>query len=327
LDVTEAEAELLLSTLDPLAALARPDAPTLAALLERFRTSNEAVADLLEGLARSAGLPLSGLVADPDEVPDTPPPRTSPGDVWRLGHHVLACVDATQEGSLAALVEDGADALVTDPPYGVGYAGKTPRRLTISGDDARALRTLLAGAFAKVGRALKPGAPLYVFAPAGPGYATFMEAFAAQGWEIRQGLAWMKDSAVIGRGDYHYMHEPILFGYAPGPHRRGRGRGGWYGGNNQTSVLQVPRPKRSAEHPTMKPVELLRRLISNSTRRGQTVLDPFVGSGSTLIACESLERRCIATEISPEYCDVVLARFEALTGTPARRATVEELTA
>ena len=141
----------------------------------------------------------------------------------------------------------------------------------------------------------------------------------AQGWRLHQTLVWVKDAPVLGHADYHYRHEPILYGYAPSETRRGRGKGGWYGGNAEDSVLEVPRPKASADHPTQKPVELLRRLIANGSRSGQGVLDPFAGSGSTLVAAELLGRRGFGVEIDPTYCDVALARLEAATGARAKR--------
>jgi len=121
----------------------------------------------------------------------------------------------------------------------------------------------------------------------------------------------------VGHTDYMYEHEPIMAGYTASTKRRGRGVGGFYGGNAQSSVIEVGRPAASPDHPTSKPVELLQRLVSNSSRKGQTVLDPFAGSGPTLIACEQLGRRARVVEIEPTYCDVILARFESLTGQPA----------
>lgn len=319
-DVSAEEAEKLLASLDPLAALARPDPEALARLLERVKTSSEALADLLEGLARSAGLPLGAGLGDPEEIPDRPAARTRPGDLWELGTHRLLCGDATRAGDLDRVMDgQRADLLLTDPPYGVAYTGKTKRALRIAGDTPAGIERLLDRAFEAVGRTLRPGAPIYVFSPAGAGQAVFVAAFCAQGWRLHQGLVWVKDAPVLGHADYHYRHEPILYGYAPGPRRRGRGRGGWYGGNDQTSVIEVARPTRSTEHPTAKPVELVRRLITNSSRRGAIVMDPFLGSGATLVACELLERRCFAIEIDPAYCDVAVARFEALTGRSARR--------
>ena len=126
-------------------------------------------------------------------------------------------------------------------------------------------------------------------------------------------------SIVLGHGDYHYRHEPIAYGYVAGGGRRGRGARGWYGGNAQSSVIDVPRPVTSREHPTMKPVELIRRCLLNSSRETERVLDPFCGSGSTLIACELTGRRGYGTEIDPRYCDVVVRRFEDVTGKRAVR--------
>ncbi len=209
---------------------------------------------------------------------------------------------------------DRADVLWTDPPYGVDYVGMTDRALRLRGDDSAGVPHLLQESFAAAGEVLAGGAAIYLAHPAGPGALTFLQAFVAQGWRLHQILVWVKDRVVLGHSDYHYRHEPIAFGYAPGGGGRGRGRGGWYGGNDQDSVIEVPRPAASREHPTMKPVELIRRFLSNSCPPGGIVLDPFCGSGSTLIACEVLGASARAIEIDPVYCDVILARFEELTG-------------
>jgi DNA modification methylase len=212
-----------------------------------------------------------------------------------------------------------ADVLWTDPPYGVDYVGKTARALRISGDRKEGLEDLLRGAFAAAGTVLSPA--VYVCHPAGALQVTFLEAFIAQGWQLRHTLVWVKDQMVLGHGDYHYRHEPIAFGYAPGPGKRGRGGRGWYGGNDQDSVLEVPRPAASTEHPTMKPVELIRRCLANSCPPEGAVLDPFSGSGSTIVACEVLGLRGFGVELDPGYCDVILRRFEELTG---HRATLAD---
>jgi len=319
LDVDEDEAEKLLATMDPISALARPDPGALIDLLSRVDTQSEPLADLLEGLFRSADEELRRLLADPEEIPSAPKPRAKPGDLFALGEHRLSCGDATSDADIGRLMGGArADLLVTDPPFGVELVGRTKRALRIRGDVPEGLEELLQRSFARAGEVLREGAPLYVFHPAGEFSVVFAKAFLAQGWELRQTLIWKKDRFVLGHGDYHYEHEPILYGYTPAPSRRGRGAGGFYGGNGQSSVLEVPRPAASREHPTAKPVELIRRLVSNSSRRGQVVLDPFGGSGSTLIACEELSRRAFLMELDPVYCDVIIERFETLTGTKVR---------
>jgi DNA modification methylase len=321
LDVTEEEADTLLATLDPLACMVEPDPEALSLLLQRVHSSSRAVMDLLADLAKGAGLPAAVPLRDPEEVP--PPPRvpnTKRGDLWILGEHRLLCGDATNREDMARLMGgDRAEAMWTDPPYGVDYVGKTPRALRITGDGPSGLNELLAGAICQAGKVLGPGARIYVAHPAGPLSVVFLQAFLAQGWRLHQTLVWVKDCIVLGHGDYHYRHEPIAFGYVPGPGRWGRGASGWYGGNDQSSVIEVPRPAASREHPTTKPVELIRRCLVNSTKEGNRVLDPFCGSGSTLIACEVMGRAGYGMEIDPPYCDVAVARWEALTG---RKATL-----
>jgi DNA modification methylase len=321
LDLDEAEAEILLLTLDPLAAMATPDPQVLSDLLDRVEASSAAVRELLASVARGAGLPVLPLRRDPDHVPEAPEPRTKPGDLWVLGRHRLLCGDATSPQDVARLMGGvRADVLWTDPLYGVDYVGKTARALRISGDRKEGLEDLLRRAFAAAGTVLCPGAAVYVCHPAGPLQLTFLEAFTGQGWQLRQTLVWVKDQMVLGHGDYHYRHEPIAFGYAPGPGKRGRGSKGWYGGNDQDSVLEVPRPAASMEHPTMKPVELIRRCLANSCPPEGVVLDPFSGSGSTIVACEVLGLRGFGVELDPAYCDVIIRRFEELTGQQARLA-------
>jgi DNA modification methylase len=319
LDVSEAEAEKLLATMDPISGLARANPPALIDLLDRVSTGSDPLADLLEQLRREAEFDLKALLRDPEDIPASPKPRTKPGDLFTLGDHRLLCGDARSHADTGRLMgRDKADLLVVDPPFGVGYVGRTKRALRIKGDTPGRLDELLARSFARAGEVLAKGAPVYVFSPSAALSLVFANAFLEQGWSWRQTLIWKKDRPVLGHSDYAYQHEAILYGYTPAPARRGRGAGGFYGGDSQSSVLEVPRPAASPEHPTAKPVELIRRLVSNSSRRGQIVLDSFGGSGSTLIACEELSRHAFVMELDPAYCDVIIARFEALTDQKAR---------
>jgi site-specific DNA-methyltransferase (adenine-specific) len=216
-------------------------------------------------------------------------------------------------------VEERAALLWTDPPYGVDYEGKTKAKLRIANDRSDGLDSLLADSFAAVDEVLADGAPLYVAAPGGRLLLAFAEAFLDVGWDLRQTLVWVKDSMVLGRSDYHYRHEQLLYGFKSGPGRLGRGGKHWHGSDSETSVFEVDRPRASREHPTMKPPELIERALLNSSRRRSVVLDPFAGSGSTLVACERTGRRARLVELDPRYCDVVCERWERLTG---KRAVV-----
>lgn len=301
--------------------LAGYDDTELAALLEELDDlegtgyGQDDLNALLDELERD------GEPQEEDEPPPLPAePKTKPGDLYELGRHRLVCGDAREPASYARLLgEERIDLLWTDPPYGVAYAGKTPEPLRIAGDDADGLRDLLASAFAAVDGALKRGARLYVCHPSGELSIVFIEAYLAQGWRLHQQLVWVKDSLVLGRSDYHFRHEQVLYGHKPGRGRIGRGATGWYGDDSQTSVLEVDRPRASREHPTMKPVELVEIALLNSTRRSHLVLDTFAGSGSVLVACERLGRTARLIELDPRYCDVIVARYEELTGTEAKR--------
>ena len=295
------------------------------------------VQELLEMLSSVGDLDGTGYgQADLDELLDSlaPPPLdedamipvpsnpvTQPGDLVELSGHRLVCGDARDPQAYARLLgEEQAGLLWTDPPYGVEYVGKTARRLRIANDSSAGLAGLLAEAFAGADGVLEPGAALYVAHPAGPLMAVFVAAFLGAGWSLRQSLVWVKDAMVMGRSDYHYRHEPILYGYKPASAGRlGRGGSGWHGDNRQTSVFEVDRPRSSSEHPTMKPPELIEIALRNSSARGTVVLDPFAGSGSTLIAAERTGRRARLLELDPGYCDVIIARYEALTGAAVER--------
>lgn len=248
---------------------------------------------------------------------------SAPGDLWVIGPHRLLVGDCTNMAVVEAMLAgDRADCMWTDPPYGIGYKGKTRDALTIRNDTASSLPALLAGAWAVATAALKPGAPVYISHPAGNLSWEFAAAFREAGWTFRQNLIWVKNHFVLGHSDYHYKHEPVLYGYTPGgTGRRGRGSDGWYGNNAQTSVFEIPKPPRSKDHPTAKPVELVQAMIKNSCPPGGLAYDPFAGSGTTLIAAHRLGMRAAACEIDPRYADVILRRLEAETGgTPERIA-------
>lgn len=259
---------------------------------------------------------------DPDDVPEPPAePVSAPGDLWILGPHRLAVADCTDMAAVDRLLAgDCCDCMWTDPPYGVNYVGKTKDALTISNDGAGDLPGLLAGAYAVATAALKPGSPVYVAHPAGALHRQFMEAFFTAGWRFHEGLIWVKDVMVLGHSDYHFRHEPIMFGYTDGAQgRRGRGGEGWYGDHSQTSVFEIPKPSRSEEHPTMKPVPLITAMLTNSCPPGGLVYEPFGGSGSTLIAADSLGMAARVCEIDARYADVILRRYEGYAGIKPER--------
>lgn len=283
-------------------------------------------AELAALFARDAG-GTEGLT-DPDAVPPVPAvPITQPGDRWTLGGHRLLCGDSTVATDVERLFgDDRAEMVWTDPPYGVAIGDKTKYLHSIArsnrveenltGDtlDDAGLRHLLGDAFCLAATACEPGAAWYVAAPPGPLHHAFGSVLGDLGiW--RQTLVWVKNNATfspLGQS-YHYGHEAIFYGWLPNAAHR------WHGDRTQTTVWEIDRPQASPEHPTMKPVELVARALEHSSRHGEIVYDPFLGSGTTLIAAEQLGRTCYGLEISPAYCDVIVARWEQFTGLKAVR--------
>lgn len=269
-------------------------------------------------------------LTDPDDTPDPPTdPITKPGDTWHLGPHRVLCGDSTNITAVETMLDgDRAHCMWTDPPYGVDYVGRTKDALTIQNDGASGLPELLAGAFATATAALKPGAPLYIAHPPGPLGFEFMRAFKTAGWIWFQNLVWVKDTMVLGHSDYHYRHEPIIYGFSSGgpgmQPRFQRDISRWVGDDSQTSVLDVPKPPRSEDHPTMKPVELITRCLSNSCPPGGLVYEPFGGSGSTLIAAHTLGQEARVVELDPRYVDVICRRYQQHTGTQPILASTGE---
>lgn len=282
---------------------------------------------------------------DKNDAPPAPKdPITQPGDVWQLGPHRLYCGDSTDpEAVVEKLMYDGlADCIWTDPPYGVNYVGGTG--MTIQNDGPEGLEELLTGSMLAAAAAAKPGAPIYV-AHAETKRMTFEGAMLNADMLVRQNLVWVKSSLVLGRLDYQARHEPILYGNtaeapedevepeeegepgytdahdpvlygftAGGAGRLGRGGERWYGNNSQTSVFEFPKPSRSADHPTMKPVELVQAMLDNSCPRKGIVLDLFGGSGTTLIAAHHHGSYARMVELDPKYADVICRRYQEHSG-------------
>ena len=245
---------------------------------------------------------------DEDEMPLEPEPKVKHGDLWKLGEHLLICGDATEVGAYERLLgDDQVDLVWTDPPYGVSYVGQGGMTIENDNLDIGALEEFLRQGFNAMFTYTKPGACWYVTAPSG----NLFQAFSIPLSELevwRHTLVWVKDALVMGRADYHYRHESIFYGWTPGAaHQEPPDR-------KQDSVWEVPRPRANKEHPTMKPLELITRAINNSSRANDLVLDPFAGSGSTLIAADQTRRRARVMEIDPKYCDVIIARWERITG-------------
>jgi site-specific DNA-methyltransferase (adenine-specific) len=248
-------------------------------------------------------------------VPEPADLYVEPGDLWALGRHRLLCGDATDPAAVARLVGgDSVDLLWSDPPYSVAYTGKTAAALTIANDDPgiEGTRELVAAALRLV--PLRAGGTFYLTSPAGPAHLAFLLALGDACLAVHQTLIWVKDRFVLGHSDYHYRHEPILYGWREGSHV-------FRGDRRQDSVWEIARPARNDVHPTIKPVELVERAIRNSCAPGDTVSDPFVGSGTTIIAAERTERRCLAMEIDPRYAQVAIERWQTLSGARATRVS------
>lgn len=292
---------------------------------------------------------------DPDAVPPVQPkPVVRDGEIWQLGRHRLMCGDARSLADCRRLLDGKAlDLIWTDPPYNVDYRGKAGKIKNdkMSGAEFEAF---LLGSFKAMHDALRPGGAIYVaHSEAGDGMV-FRRTFINAGFKLAACLIWRKQSAVLGRGDYHFQHEPILYGWRRGAAHR------WYGNRKQrtlleleepalremadgswqfclgdrlyrlqgealcveelpTSVIDAPKPARSDLHPTMKPVALIERMLANSSPRDALVGDFFGGSGSTLMACERLNRAARLMELDPHFVDVIIRRWQDYTGAQALR--------
>jgi DNA modification methylase len=326
------------------------DEAKLAALLDSFSADFDATvsgfdADEISALLDSVRVPENDdfdLKAALEEIAD---PVTKPGDLWKLGRHRLLCGDSTKSADIARLMcGEQAQLIITDPPYNVNYHTKAGSIANDNMSNANFYAFLL-DAFKAMHSVTAPGASAYVFHADTEGM-NFRRAFADGGFELRQVLVWVKNHFALGRQDYQWRHEPCLYGWMPGaahyfaddrsqstvvddaapPDIRKMSKAQLLEfaaallerqREAATTVLRCDKPQRSDDHPTMKPVELVGRLMRNSSKPEWLVLDPFGGSGTTLITAEKLRRRARLCELDPRFCDVIVRRWEAMTGDKA----------
>lgn len=281
------------------------------------------------------------------EVPEEPDPVTQPGEIYQLGRHRLMCGDSTKPEDIKALCDGRAmDLLLTDPPYNVEYEGafvnpESREQLQNDKMTRSAYREFITSAFASANLALRPGAAVYIWFADKETISIYTGIENTPGWTIRQQLVWVKQRLVFGRSDYQYQHEPCIYAVKSGAERfftdartettveddrpdiRNLSKPELVMMCRElmdaltpgaTTVLREDRPSRNEIHPTMKPVKLFARLMANSSRKGEAILDIFGGSGTTIIAAEQLGRSAYVLEINPKYCDAILARYEAFTG-------------
>ena len=302
-------------------------------LLDASGWDAQSVQDLLDGMQTEPK-----HLDDPDWIPEHVEHITKPGDIWELGPHRLICGDSTKDETYSNLLNGAkGDCIFTDPPYNVAIKGGTKDKLTIANDDMsdEQFAKFIGNSFKAMSNAAKPGAAIYV-CHSDTGGITFRKEFMKAGFLLKQVLVWVKQTFVLSRQDYNWQHEPILYGWKEGASHT------WVGPFSNSTVLDYEtkfedmtkqqliellqevratstvvrenKPARNAEHPTMKPVNLVARLIINNTRPNDIVLDPFGGGGSTLIACLQLGRNARLIELDPKYCDVICTRWQKATG-------------
>lgn len=271
---------------------------------------------------------------DEDEVPEHVEPKTKLGDIYQLGNHRLMCGDSTSIDVVDKLMNgQKAELLWTDPPYGVSYTEKNewlnsigkpmarPNAIANDSQTPKEMNELWFTVLSNAHTVLSDKCSYYISSPQGGDLMMMMMSIIRAGLQLKHMLIWVKNNHVLGRCDYNYKHEPILYGWKDGGTHEFYGRG-----RCKTSVWDFNKPLKNDLHPTMKPVELIEESILNSADYGSNVLDLFGGSGSTLIACEKTNRKCFMMEIDPHYCDVIVARWEKYTGLKSSMLT-EDITA
>lgn len=230
------------------------------------------------------------------------------GDIWTLGRHRLICGDSTKEETYKSLMEDKkANLVVTDPPYNVNYEGSAGKIKNDNMNTDKFYKFLL-DAFSNMEKVMADDASIYVFHADTEGL-NFRKAFNDAGFYLSGCCIWKKSSLVLGRSPYQWQHESCLYGW------KKKGKHQWYSGRKETTIWEFEKPKKNADHPTMKPIELLAYPISNSSMSNTLILDPFGGSGSTLIACEQTDRSCYTIELDEKFCDVIIKRYIEQVGT------------
>lgn len=245
------------------------------------------------------------------------PPVTKSGDLWLLGNHRLLCGDSTKEESYTLMMNGKkANLVVTDPPYNVNYQGTAGKIKNDNLENGKFYQFLF-DAFTCMEKAMADDASIYVFHADTEGL-NFRKAFADAGFYLSGTCIWKKQSLVLGRSPYQWQHEPCLFGW------KKNGKHQWYSDRKQTTIWEFDKPKKNGDHPTMKPVPLIAYPIKNSSMSNCIELDPFGGSGSTLIACEQTNRICHTIELDEKYCDVIVKRYIEQVGTAENVSVVRD---
>lgn len=245
------------------------------------------------------------------------PTFSKAGDLWQLGEHRLVCGDSTKAETYATLMNGKvANLVVTDPPYNVNYEGSAGKIKNDSMDEER-FEQFLFDAYTQMATAMADDASIYIFHSDSHGLA-FRKAFEEAGFYLSGCCIWKKQSLVLGRSPYQWQHEPVLFGW------KKAGKHQWYTGRKETTIWEFDKPKKNGDHPTMKPIPLLAYPIMNSSMANSLVLDPFGGSGSTLIACEQTNRICYTIELDEKFCDVIVKRYIEQVGSAANVTVVRD---
>lgn len=243
---------------------------------------------------------------DDYEIPDEIETDIVVGDIFEIGEHRLMCGDSTNGDDVAKLMNgEKADMVHTDPPYNIDYEGGSKKREKIANDKLDDFPKFLYDVYTTIATALKKGGAIYVWHASSETH-NFIQQFLNAGFLFKSYIVWNKNNSTFGRSDYHWKHEPCIYGWLDGASHK------WCGDRKQTTVWDIERPSRSDEHPTMKPIPLCSKPLKNSSVIGDIVLDVFLGSGSTMVAAHQLKRKCYGMELDPKYCQVIVDRMKTL---------------